>query len=143
MACLLSDAQAIDTNGDGMCDVWEASYHAGALLPGDDTDGDGFTNLMESTSGTDPFDAMSHPRASVGNLLPGNAEIVVPSLPGKRYRLFTATSLGGEWMPSGEARTGDGGNMVFTEPRGEDSLFFRVSVSDADSDADGVSDWAE
>lgn len=143
MASFVTDASAIDTDGDSMCDVWEARYHAGALLPGDDTDGDGFTNLTEATAGTDPFDAMSHPRSSVGAMLPGNAEIIVPSEPGKSYRLLTSDSLVGTWTPSGEAKTGDGGDLVFMGPLAEDRLFYRISVSDADADEDGVSDWAE
>jgi len=31
-----------------MCDVWEARFHAGTLEPGDDEDGDGFSNLQEA-----------------------------------------------------------------------------------------------
>jgi uncharacterized protein (DUF1800 family) len=143
MASLATDAFAVDTNGDGMCDVWEARYHAGALLPGDDTDADDFSNLTEATAGTDPFDAMSHPRASVGTLLPGNAQIIVPSEPGKSYRLLTSDRLDGEWIPSGTARTGDGSDLIFIGPRAEDHLFYRIAVSDGDADADGVSDWAE
>ena len=143
LALLAARAFAVDTNGDGMCDVWEARYHAGALLPGDDTDGDGFTNLVEATAGTDPSDAMSHPSSSVGNLLPGSAEIVVPSEPGKSYRLLTSDSMVGEWTPFGAAQAGNGGNLTFVGPRAEDHLFYRVSVSDGDADGDGVSDWAE
>lgn len=55
----------IDTDGDGMPDVWEEKY---GLNPRDSTDAgldkdnDGFTNLQECLAGTDPTDPNSNPK---------------------------------------------------------------------------------
>ena len=136
-------AFAVDTNGNGMCDVWEARFHAGALAPEIDTDGDGFTNLDESVAGTDPFNGMSRPFSSVGELAGGNADITVPTESGKSYQLLSSDDLTGSWDPVGDAQTGDGSEMTLAAPQAGDKLFYRVEVSDLDSDGDGVSDWAE
>ncbi|MDP4721418.1 MAG: DUF1800 family protein [Akkermansiaceae bacterium] len=140
---LASKTLAVDTNGDGMCDVWEARFHAGALAPELDTDSDGFTNLKESIAGTDPFDPISHPNSSVGELANGNLDIVVPTEMGKSYQLLSSTSLTGDWDPVGDPHTGDGSEMTLSAPQSGDQLFYRVAVSDLDNDGDGVSDWAE
>ena len=53
-----------DDDGDGMPDVWEENYSGLNPLIKDasgDLDGDGFTNLEEYISGTEPDDAMSLP----------------------------------------------------------------------------------
>ncbi len=134
---------AVDTDGDGMCDVWEARYHAGALLPGDDTDGDGFTNAAEATTGTDPFDAQSRHQANSGELTPTHLGIVVPSKVGKTYQLSVSADLGASFSPIGSPMAGTGGDITLDGPRAGDRRFFRVEVTDNDSDGDGISDWAE
>lgn len=50
----------VDNDGDGLPDGWEQG-HFGSLSPnpGDDTDGDGVSNLGEYQSGTDPNDPQS------------------------------------------------------------------------------------
>jgi len=134
---------AIDNDSDGMCDVWEARYHAGALLAGRDEDGDGFDNLTESIAGTDPFDAMSHPRAMIGDVQAGNAEITVPTEAGKRYRLFGSGSFDRDWLPVGPEVEGDGNEIKLPVTLSGDARFYRIAVTDGDADGDGVSDWAE
>lgn len=52
-----TDPGTIDTDGDGMTDVWETSHGLDPLNPVDaafDLDGDGLINLYEFTRGTDP-----------------------------------------------------------------------------------------
>jgi hypothetical protein len=54
----LANAQ-LDLNDNGMSDLWERHLNDGELfpssfLPENDDDHDGFTNLKESTAGTDP-----------------------------------------------------------------------------------------
>jgi hypothetical protein len=56
---------AVDSDVDGLPDVWELHYlgrisGAGAG-PGDDPDADGFNNLREYQWGADPSDPLSHP----------------------------------------------------------------------------------
>ena len=66
VACLLGmhrlAAQSVDANGNGMSDIWELIYGAGALDPDGDVDGDGVPNRLESFAGTNPFDPNSVPR---------------------------------------------------------------------------------
>lgn len=60
LATALSAAAQLDTNHNGMGDVWERHFNNGQLfwpgfLPADDTDDDGQSNLMEAIAGTDPL----------------------------------------------------------------------------------------
>ena len=54
---------AVDTDGDGLPDDWEAKYglNVGQNDADADKDGDGFTNAEEYAAGTDPSDKNSHP----------------------------------------------------------------------------------
>lgn len=141
--CATLPLPAVDTDGDGMCDVWEARYHAGTLLPLDDDDGDGLDNASEATSGTDPLNPQSRHQASFGDIEPALTKIVVPSQPGKSYQLFSSTNLDGGWTPHGTARIATGSELTLDGPPTGTRLFYRVEVGDADSDGDGLSDWAE
>ena len=55
--------QEADTDQDGMPDGWEVTYGLNPLVDdaSQDSDGDGFSNLMEYLRGTDPSDPNSHP----------------------------------------------------------------------------------
>lgn len=68
IAALTTQAKAqIDTNSNGLSDLWEKAFNDGQLFspanpdhpPTADPDGDGWTNLQEAAAGTDPFDAKS------------------------------------------------------------------------------------
>jgi hypothetical protein len=53
-----------DDDNDGMPDAWEEQYGFNSTNGTDsslDTDGDGYSNLMEYEEGTDPLDAESKP----------------------------------------------------------------------------------
>lgn len=52
--------EAPDRDGDGLPDWWEALY-GGDLRPGDDPDGDGWTNLEEYRRGSNPLVNDRHP----------------------------------------------------------------------------------
>lgn len=134
---------AVDIDADGMCDVWEARYHASSLPPASDEDGDGFNNLTESAAGTNPFDSAHHPSAVIGNLTPGNAEISIPTEIGKRYQLLFSDTLIGAWTPTGTLETGNGGEIKIPVTISGGARFYRISVTDGDADGDGLSDWAE
>ena len=65
-AALTTQAHAlIDTNANGLSDLWEKQFNGGDLFsalnpdhaPTADPDGDGWTNLQEAAAGTNPFDA--------------------------------------------------------------------------------------
>ncbi len=79
LPCLISAILApaahalIDTNGNGLSDIWERNYNNNQLFaptnpahaPGADPDGDGWTNLQESVAGTNPFNSNA-PRGRIG-----------------------------------------------------------------------------
>ncbi len=68
-------AGSVDTDSDGMPDVWEDLYSLNKFSPADaglDNDGDGMTNLQEYLAGTNPLVAGSVLRLNV-SLTPANA----------------------------------------------------------------------
>ncbi|MGB0371321.1 MAG: hypothetical protein ACPGN3_08210 [Opitutales bacterium] len=134
---------AIDLNNDGMCDVWESRYRAGALLPDDDEDQDGWTNLDESKAGTDPFSKESFLEAKIRLNNENDFEVVVPCEPGKQYQLYTSSDLSDSWMPSGSAIVANSDSHTFAIAQPPIMAFYKVIVSDADGDLDTVSNWAE
>ena len=135
-------AQRVDLNGNGMSDIWEWLYGAYGVDPLTDLDGDGFSNLQESIAGTNPFDVRSYPHISSWSASMGSISITVPSTAGKLYTLQSATNLGSAvWLTetNTEARTGT--NLTLTVPV-TDGGFYRVAISDVDSDGSGsMNDW--
>jgi hypothetical protein len=135
-------ATAIDADGDGMCDVWQARYHAQALVADEDSDGDGQNNRAEAISGTDPLDARSVFTARITNA-DESVSVAAVTLPGKRYQLFHAPSPNGPWTAVGDPQTSSGDELLLSAPSSGERRFYRVAATDADGDGDGVSDWAE
>jgi uncharacterized protein (DUF1800 family) len=143
IALLLSPlAAASDVNGDGMCDVWQARYHAHGLDPDDDSDGDGRDNRAEAIAGTDPFKPGSGFAARIDEAADGVA-IKASTEPGKLYQLLHAPAPDGPWTAEGAPQQAHGAELVLPGSSSGGQRFYRVSVTDSDSDADGVSDWAE
>ena len=62
-----TDPKRADTDGDGMDDGWEVAHGLNPLVNDAnlDTDGDGFSNLVEHKAGTDPQSAGSTPKVIV------------------------------------------------------------------------------
>ncbi|GAA5127496.1 hypothetical protein JIN84_08615 [Luteolibacter yonseiensis] len=170
----LSSALAMeDENLNGMSDIWEKLYYDGNLLPssflpGDDADGDGVSNRLESVAATDPFNGVppegffqadvTHVPAVYLSSGGGEPEIVFPEIfkvgwkvqAGKHYDLLGSPDLSaGSWIPisgfvgsvDGEAQVG----IVAADTGGSfpDRLFWRVAASDVDEDGDGFSSWEE
>lgn len=134
---------AIDGNGNGMCDVWEARYATSSLAPEADADGDGQSNRSEAIAGTDPQNPVDALRVGAFAATT-TVELSVPAQPGKRYQLWSATELAGPWTPVGPPTLAAAASLAFNggAPNGL-SKFFRVTAEDADTDGDGLSDWAE
>jgi uncharacterized protein (DUF1800 family) len=125
-----------------MCDVWQARHHAGALVATDDADGDGGNNGDEAKAGTNPFDPASRFQAVIAR--PGtDVRLTVATQPGKRYRLAHGPTPDGPWTPLGAAQLCLASELELIGPLVNERRFYRVEASDADSDDDGVSDWAE
>lgn len=133
----------IDGNSNGMCDVWEARYAVGALPPADDDDHDGQTNRSESIAGTDPFDPSDS--LHVGSLgIAGNVTLNLPTQTGKRYQVWSSPSPNGPWTEMGSPVIATSSQLALPAgAKSGDAKFYRVTAEDADTDGDGVSDWAE
>lgn len=165
---------AADSNGNGMTDAWEMRFNGyqlfpASILPGDDADGDGFTNLAENIAGTDPFDGtppFGFLQAKVRHVsavytIPvggGEPELISPeafviSWPtqyGKQYTLNASPDLStGSWQTVGDSEYGYGQEIeIGTLPTYQDGsvvdkFFWRVAVTDTDSDGDGFNDYDE
>lgn len=124
-ALAFQEARAIlDTNRNGLSDIWEIHHYNGELFPESfdpqaDPDSDGWTNAQEAVAGTNPFD----PNPPDGQIHPcialvpavlavadenGNSQEITQesfsltwsTIPGKQYSLFWASNLEEEsWQP--------------------------------------------
>jgi len=113
LASFCLESQAIDQNGNGLSDVWEAA-HNGNLNPSHDTDGDGFSNLAESRAGSNPRDPRSRPHIS--RLQEGvNQTIAItwPTVAGKRQQILYSLDLQ-KWSPLGASIAGTGSEHTAT-----------------------------
>jgi hypothetical protein len=147
LATILASARGIDLNGNGMSDIWELIYGAGGLDPNGDADGDGASNLLESIAGTNPFDPNSVPRISAMNQSGTNFTVSMPSALGKQYTLQSSQGLGpnnlSNWVTEASIIAQTGTVVTLSAPLGIAPKFFRIAISDVDTDGDGVSDWEE
>ncbi len=166
---LFSSASAIlDTNENGLSDLWERAYNGGDLFssinPQADDDGDGWTNEQEAAASTNPFDAnppdgllrpdiVHIPAVLIDTDLDGIPDTISTpeavtiswtTIPGKQYTLLYSPDLV-DWLAvPDETFISDGSpaeyNFTLTEA---DKLFWRVTIEDVDSDGDGLTDAEE
>ncbi len=145
LGCLLGlpfASRAIDQNANQQNDVWEMLYNASGLAAGTDTDGDKFSNAAESIAGTNPFDPLSYPAIDGLHVQPGHVTNAFYSQAGKKYTLQAATTLGG-WQTVSNS-TGTGGTQEIPSAESGAPLgFYRLAVSDQDTDGDSLNDWEE
>src|SRR5207237_1335788 len=84
----------VDSDGDGLPDDWERTFFGNLTHgPGEDTDGDGATNLDELLAGTDPADPSSVLRPGIGRRA-NDLLLSFPTLLGHRYCVECKTVLG-------------------------------------------------
>jgi len=134
----------VDVNGNGMSDIWEWIYGAVGLDPAGDPDGDGFPNSLEAIAATNPFDSNSYPRITLSSFSPTNFSVTLPCALGKQYQLLSATNLvSTNWLAETNLVARSGSNVTLSVPLPGAMMFYRVSISDIDSDGDGVNDWEE
>lgn len=163
----------VDSNSNGMSDLWERLYNHGNLLPSSflpqsDADGDGVENLLECIAATDPFDGappdgffqaeVTHIPAVYLTSGSGGTAISSPEAfiihwqghKGKNYELFYSADLSpGGWISIQKVGAMSDGEIriaVSPEEAGgttPDRLFFKVSAADEDDDGDGFNNWEE
>jgi uncharacterized protein (DUF1800 family) len=143
----LSSGQVVDLNGNGMSDVWEQIYGAAALDPNADSDSDGASNLQEALAGTNPFDSNSVPIIAASTVAGTNINVSIACSPGKQYQLQSLDPLaaGGwsNWTLEASSIARSGSVISLAAPTGSEMKFYRVAISDVDTDGDGVNDWEE
>ena len=137
---------ALDLNSNGQSDVWENTFRATGLLPGEDEDRDGVSNADESVAGTDPWNPASKllPQMATGALPPGQIGIQWKARAHKEYILWTSPDLSPDsWSLYDQWIGGDAtAEMILSLP-GSSTLFMRLEVNDVDTDGDGLNDWEE
>lgn len=109
----VSTSAIVDLNLNGLSDIWEQLYGQHSLVPENDDDGDGYTNLQESRAGTDPLDPADSPSIVVQRLPAGDDsfEITFNTKLGRSYNLeqtedltqFAPSPL--SWLGTGAQRT--------------------------------------
>ena len=147
VAAELAPAQKIDQNANGMSDIWELVYGASSLNWNGDADADGVSNGLESIAGTNPFDANSAPRIAAVAHTTTNFSVSLPCVLGKQYQLQSIPGLSraslSNWMTEASVVARTGTVVTVSAPASAAPKFFRIAISDVDTDGDGVNDWEE
>ena len=144
VALLTTAAGAIDSNGNGLDDIWELIHGASALTMTADTDGDGATNLQESLAGTNPFDPFSRPALTLTATSLAQFQLGYSVVAGKRYRIeATATLTAPAWTTEFLEVAPSNGPAGYQLNLPGGSKFWRLAIDDADTDGDGVTDAEE
>lgn len=157
----------VDTNQNGLSDLWEEQFNNGALLnetfdPNADSDSDGWTNVQESAAGTNPFNPnppdglirpeIVHVPAVFGEengqpviITPEAVTVTWPVITGKQYTLQLSVELSPEsWINVGDPFIANGNTPTYGFPTAEAiSCFWRVVTSDVDTEGDGLTDAEE
>jgi len=148
LAFLLTGASyacaGVDIDGDGLGDVWTQYFNAQGFNPNTDNDGDGQSNLAESIAGTNPMDARSVIKLTRLTISGGMVTVSWNSVLFQRFQVQSNSGIGATgWQDLGTPFVGTGAEMTATFGIPANQNFFRVVVSNLDSDNDGVSDWEE
>ena len=132
----------VDLNGDGMSDIWEWTYSKLGFNRNADPDGDGFSNWQESIAGTNPFDSNSYPHITAFVPTATNFSLTFPCALGKVYQLQSAVILGTtNWLVETGTVARTGSTLTLSAPTGPGAKFFRIRISDTNTDGSLLNDW--
>jgi len=120
----------LDSNLNGMSDVWEARYGAVGLDPNSDSDGDGQTALQESMAGTSPFSSTSALAVTSFDYYELVSVLEWQTVDGGVYQLQRNTLLDSEWVNIGLPIIGNGGVMTTLDTIPiQEQCFYRLQLS--------------
>jgi len=135
---------ALDLDSDGLSDLWQMKYQADELSATADSDGDGQSNAAEAAAGTNPLVANDIIRVSSMSRIGNQITLRWSSIAGKKYQVECSSSLDeATWSLLGNEQMGNDTEHSSTLTVTNRHQFFRVRVSDVDTDNDGVTDWEE
>lgn len=145
LASLLPLPAMVDRDLDRISDLWNSLYPT-AGAPTADPDGDGATNLAEALAGTDPSSAASRFSATADTGASGDLLLRWSGIAGKTYQIESSADLR-TWVPFSTARPGTGAAIAVVVraagATGPLPQYWRVAVSDQDTDGDNLDDWEE
>src|SRR4026208_667618 len=131
----MGHAQMLDLNGNGASDLWDLLHNAENFAADFDSDGDGVSNHLEATAGTDPRDVRSVPKISgyglATNGLQRTFQVMIPGVAGKRYELQSSETPGADvennWITEGGLVARGGAAVIISAPADRPARFFRIS----------------
>ncbi|MDA7537067.1 DUF1800 domain-containing protein, partial [bacterium] len=134
---------AIDNDGDGVSEIWALLY-PNIVHDELDRDADGQSNFAESVAGTDPTNPSSRLELKVHLVSANTVTFEFQAIIGKIYSIQRWSQQSGEWevlVSSPPATISENRQVIVPtiEPEG----VYRVSASDVDQDADGLTAWEE
>jgi hypothetical protein len=135
-------------SGNTISPVWESLYGAQGVDPNADPDGDGLSNQQEAIAGTDPFSAGSAPRMSMFVITNKSATARIMGALGKLYELQGSETICGigsnnTWLTESSLVARTNPIVTLSASANLPMKFFRVRISDVDTDGDGLTDWEE
>ena len=127
-----SVAAAVDTDGDGIPDQWEAGYGLGTNNLADaalDSDGDGMSNYAEYFAGTNPTNSASYLRIE-GPVLGNGATVSFGAVSNRTYSVLFADSPDGPaWVKLADVQARNTNHVEsITDPGGSTNRFYRVAT---------------
>ena len=133
----LSPWGAVDSDGDGIPDLWMMHYfghptgQAGDLsLAQDNADGDGMSNLREFLADTDPTDPASVLRLQIQAQISPQNDVMLswPAVPGKNYQVQFKDVLNDSTWSAIPGATVVGLKGTCSIPAGPSTRFYRVTA---------------
>lgn len=121
-----------DRDGDNLPDAWELVHFGSptAALPGGDPDSDGWSNLDEFYSDTEPTNAQSRLRLELGLVVQQREAAILNSSTARLYHLYGGIQLDdpAAWPAVAGAVTGNGSTVTFTITNDQPVFFYRATV---------------